>query len=119
MITWMMGVEWAGPRPRSTSTNDITTFYNIEQGIVVDIFIPTSMYCIIISTISSSGGRVAGMGPISNSPIATNSISWKSQQSTTFTLIRWGIVAVQRPIFTSPFNTNSFFPIAIVEDMMV
>ena len=79
---------------------------NIEQVRVVDLFRHTSISYTVTPTISSSGWRVDGMGPMSNSPITTNSISWKSQQSTTFILVMGGIVAGLRPISTSPFNIN-------------
>ena len=112
MITWMMGGRRFGPRPSSSYTNAINTFSKIEQGGVVDIFRPTSMSCTFTPTIYSWGGRLAGLVPISNSPITINSISWKSQKSTTFTLVRVGIVAGRRPKSTSPFNMNYFRPIA-------
>ena len=114
IINWMMVGRGAGPRPRSISHNAIKTFSNIEQVIVVDLFSPTSMSFTLTPTISSSVGRVAGVEPISNSPITINSISWKSQQYTTFTLVRGWIVAGRRPISTSPFNINSCYPIARV-----
>ena len=64
----------------------INTISNIEQGIVVDLFIPTSTSFTITPTIYSLGGRVAGMGPISNYPTTTtNIISWKIQQYNMFT----------------------------------
>ena len=66
------------------------------------------MYFTVTSTISSFRGRVAGIGPISNYPVITNSISWKSQQYITFTLVMGGIVSGMRPISTSSFNTNPF-----------
>ena len=43
--------------------------------------------------------------------ITTNSISWKSQQPTTFILVMVGIVAGIRPISTSHFNINLCSPI--------
>ena len=112
MITWIMGGIRAGPKPRSTFPVAINTFYNIEQIIVVDLFSTNNMHCNITPTISSYGGKLAGLGTISNSPITTNSISWKSQQSTTFTLV-WGVIVIDRiPISTSPFNINYCSPIA-------
>ena len=65
------------------------------------------MSWIITPTISYLGLRVAGQEPIFNSPINTNSISWKIQQSTTFILVIGLIVAGLRPIYTSLFNINS------------
>ena len=112
MITWMMGGKRDGPRPISTYPNDINTFYNIEQGRVVNLFSPTYMSCTITPTISYSVVRMDGMGPISNSPITTNSISIKRQQYTTLTLVRGLIVAGRRPICTSNFNMNSCSHIA-------
>ena len=99
MITWIIGGRRYYPRPRFTSPNSINCFYSIEQGIVVDLFSPNSLSWNITSTISSLGGRLAGLGTISNSPITTNSISWKSQQYTMFTLVRGGILPARRLIF--------------------
>ena len=78
VITLMMGVIRAGSRPRSTSPNYINTFSGIEQVRVFDIFISNSIPCTVTPNISYSGGIVSGMGPISNSPTTTNSISLKS-----------------------------------------
>ena len=75
MIALMMVGRRAGPRLRSTSPNSINTFSNIEQVRVVDLFVPTPISCNITPTISSLLGRVDIMGPISKSPITTNSIS--------------------------------------------
>ena len=58
-------------RPRPTFPNAINTFSNIEQGRVVDLFRPTSMYCNITPNLLFLGGRVDGLGPISNSLITT------------------------------------------------
>ena len=71
---------------------------------MVDLFSPTSFSWNVTPTISSSRGRVDILGPISNSTITTNIISWKIQQSTTFALVRGGILACCIPISTSPFN---------------
>ena len=108
MINWIMGSRRDGPRPRSTSTNAITTLSNIEQGQVVDPFGPNYMSYIINPTISSLGEIVSGLGPLSNSLITVNSISWKRQQSTTFALVMGEILAGLRHIVTSHFNTNYF-----------
>ena len=67
------------------------------------------MYWTVIPTIFYLGVRVAGLGPIYNSYITTKSISWKSQQYTTFALVGGGLVDSQRPISTSPFNINYFY----------
>ena len=114
MIAWMTGGRRAGPRPRCTSLNAINTFYNIEQGRVVDLFIPTSIFCTFAPNISPLVVIVAVMVHISNSPITANSISWNSEQSTTFILVRGVVVAGRRPISKSPFNINSCYPIARV-----
>ena len=114
MITWMMGDKRAGTRLRSTSPNTINNLSNIEQGKVVDIFRPNYMSCNTTPTISSMGVRVTGIGTIYNSPITTNSISWKSQQSTTFNLVMGRLVAGLIHIYISPFNINSCYPIAKV-----
>ena len=113
MITWMMGGRRSGPRPRSTSHNAINTLSEIGQGQVVDLFGPTSMYCTITPTISSLVEIVSGMRPISKSPITTNNISWKSQQSTIFTLVVGKIVVGMRPISNSPFGIKYCLLIAI------
>ena len=105
-ITWIMGVGRVGLRHRSTSPNTINTFSNIEPVIVIYLFRPTSTSCTTTSTISSLEVRVAGLLPISNSPTNAKRISWKSQQSNTFTLLIGGIVAVLISISTSPFNIN-------------
>ena len=49
-------------------------FSNIEQGIVDDIFRPTSISLTITPTIYYLGVTVAGMVHISNFPITTSSI---------------------------------------------
>ena len=67
---------------------------------------PTSTSCTVTPIISPSGGRVTGQVHISNSTITTNSIYWKSQQSTTSTLVMGLIVSGRRPISTSPLNIN-------------
>ena len=108
MIIWMMVGIKDGPRPRSTSLNSIKTFSNLEQGRVVDIFCPTCMSCTVIPTISYLGGRVDGIGPISNSPITTNSVSWWSQQYITFALVMGKIVSSLILIYASLFNINSW-----------
>ena len=77
MTTWMTGGRRTGPRPRSTSTNTINTLSKIETGRVIYLFGHTFVSCTITPTIYSLGVRVASMGPISNSPITTNSISSK------------------------------------------
>ena len=107
----MIGESRDVQKPRSTSPIAIITLSNIEQERVVYIFRSTFISCTINPTISSLGGRVVVLGPISNSPITTNSISWRSQQLNMFTLVMRRIVAGQRNIFTSPFNTNSCSPI--------
>ena len=112
LMTWMMGGRRAGPRPRSTYPNYINNFSNIEQVRVVDLFRPTYMFCTVTPTISSLGGIVAGMEPISNPPITTNIISWKSQHYTMFTLVRWLMVAGQRLISAYPFKIKSCYLIA-------
>ena len=83
----MMGGIRAGLIPISTSHITINTLSNI----VADLLRPTSTSCIITPTIPSlklmynqkytmvtwvMGGIVDGMGPISNSPITTNSFSY-------------------------------------------
>ena len=100
-IKWIMGGRRASPRHRPTSPNAINYFSDIEQGWVFEIFRLNYMSCTITPTIYSLGGIVAGLGPISNSPITTNIITWKIHQSTTFTLVMGGIVACLRPIPTS------------------
>ena len=111
-ITWMMVGRRACLRPISKYPITINILSNIEQGIVSNIFRPTYTSCTITPTIFYSGVRVSGMGTIPNSPIITNSISWWSQQYTTFNLVMGGIVDGMRPISTSPFNINYFSPIA-------
>ena len=111
-ITWMAGGIRDGPRPISTPPTAVNTFSNIEQGVMVDIFRPTFKSWTITPTISYWGVRLSGMGPIPNSLIITNSISWKSQQYTILTLVIGVTVAGMRPISTSPFNTKSCPPIA-------
>ena len=113
MIAWMMGGRRVGMIPISTSINTIDNLSNIEQGRVIDILNHTSMYCTFTPTIYSPGGRVASMGHMFKYFITNHSISWKSQQSTTFNLVRGVIVSVWRPISTSPFNMNSCSLIAI------
>ena len=71
------------------------------------------MYYTVTPTISSLVARVAVLAHISNSPITTNNISLKSQQSTTFALVMGLIVAGLRPISTSPLNINYYYPITI------
>ena len=78
MITWIMGGIRSGPIPRPTSPNAFNNFSNIEQGIVVYLFSTTYMSYTFTPSIYSLVGRVAGKVPISNYPITTNSISWKS-----------------------------------------
>ena len=101
-----MGGRRAGPIPISTSPNAITTLSNIEQGRVVDLFSSTYMSYTTNPTIYSLGRRVDGLGPISNSPIITNSIYWKSTQYTTSTLVMGGIMTGMIHISNSPFNIN-------------
>ena len=112
MITWVMGGRRADLIPRSTSTNAINTLYNIEQGRVVYLFRPNSTSCNVPSTIYFLGGIVAGLGPLFNSTINTNSISRKIQQYTLFNLIMGVIVGGLIPISTSTFNVNYCYPIA-------
>ena len=103
-------IGWSGPR--SASLNAINNFSNIEQKLVVDIFGSTSISCTITPTIYYLGERVSGLGLISKSSINTNSISWKCQQSTTYTLIMGEIVVGLRRISISYFNINYCFLIA-------
>ena len=112
MITWMLGGIRDVPMPRATSLISINTFSNIEQERVVYIFVPTSTPCTVALIILSFGVSVAGLGPISNFPITTKSISLKSQQYITFTLVMVVTVDGRRPISTSPFNINYCYLIA-------
>ena len=98
-LAWVMGGRGAGLIPLYTSPITINTFYVIVKGRADDLLTPTSTYFIINPTITSyiviktivnttriniytqqstmvtwvMGGRVAGMGPISTSPITINS----------------------------------------------
>ena len=110
----------SGRRPISTSPNVINTFSNIEQVRVVDIFRPTSMYYTIPPNTLSLVGRAAGLEPISKLPINANSIYWKSQKSTMFTLVMGEMEADMRDIFIYPFNINSHFLIArVIADVLL
>ena len=113
MNTWIIGCRKDGPRPRSTYPNARNILSKIEQGIVFDLFRYTSMNSTVTPNLFMMGGRLSGMGPISNYTITSNSISWKSQQSTTFTLVRGGIVADRILIPTPPCNINLCSPITI------
>ena len=104
-----MGVRRDGLRHRYTSPNAINTFSNIEPVIVIYLLIPTSTSCTTTPTISYLGVRVAGLGPIYNSSITTNSILYRIQKFTTFALVREVKVACQRPISTYPFNIKLLF----------
>ena len=103
MITWMMGGRKAGPRPRSTTNTSINTFSNIEQGRLVYLFGTTSIHYTTTTNVSFLGGRVDCLVPISNSPITTNSISWKINNL----VVMGEIVSVLRPLLNSLFNINS------------
>ena len=112
MIIWMMGGIRVGLIPIYTSPNSINTLSNIEQGLMVDIFRHTLMSWNIIPTISYLGVIVDGLRPIPNSPITTNSISWKIQNTTTFTFVIGVIVSGLRSIPNYPLNNNYYSPIA-------
>ena len=58
----MMGRRRSGLRPRSNSTNSISTLFNVEQVRVVDIFGPNYMSCNTTPTIYYLGGTVDGLG---------------------------------------------------------
>ena len=103
----MMGGIRAGLRPISTSHITINTFSNTVKGIVSSLLRPTSTSCTITPTISYlkfvytqqstmvtwvMGGIVDGMGPISNSPITTNSFSY---------IVKVKVDGFFRPISTS------------------
>ena len=109
-----MGGRRAGLRHIFMYPIAINTCSSIVQGRGVTLFRHLSLSCTIIPDIFSLGGRVSGMGYISNSIIITNIISCRSQQHTTFTLVIGVVVAGLIPISTSPLNINSYSPIEIV-----
>ena len=91
----MMGGRRSGPRSRFTSPNVINSFSHVEKVIVVDLFRPTHMSCTVTPTTSSVVSIVSGLGTIYKSLVITSSMSWKKQQSNTFTLVIGVIVTGQ------------------------